>query len=73
MDKNGTLIKTWGKKGSKLGEFNFAHSIVIDKNDRVFIADSENKRIQRFDLKGNALTLWTDLGYPCVLQLNNNH
>ena len=73
MDKNGAFIKAWGKKGSALGEFNFAHSIVVDKQNRVIVADRENKRIQLFDIDGNVLTHWDNLGYPYVIQLNDNH
>lgn len=73
MDKNGAFIKAWGKKGNGKGEFNFAHSIVIDKQNRVIIADRENKRIQLFDLEGKVVGQWDNLGYPYVIQLNDNH
>ncbi len=73
MDPNGALIKTWGQAGTKQGEFKFAHSIVIDHKDRIYIADRENKRIQRFDLDGAPLDQWTDIGYPYVMTLVDNH
>ena len=72
MDANGAMIKTWGQQGTHAGEFNFAHSIIIDDLDRIYIADRENKRIQIFDLEGNFLSQWDDVGYPYVLTLAHN-
>ena len=40
------------------------HSVVIDKNDRVYVGDRENARIQIFDTDGHFLTQWTGIGYP---------
>jgi DNA-binding beta-propeller fold protein YncE len=71
MDPNGFLLKAWGAPGSGPGEFNFAHSIVVDGNDRVYVADRENKRIQRFDLDGTFIDQWTDVGYPYVMTLTS--
>jgi len=40
------------------------HSVVIDKNDRVYVGDRENARIQIFDADGRFLAQWTGIGYP---------
>jgi DNA-binding beta-propeller fold protein YncE len=40
------------------------HSVVIDKNDRVYVGDRENARIQIFDTDGRFLAQWTGIGYP---------
>ena len=72
LNPDGLLINTWGTAGANAGEFNFAHSIVIDDNNKIFVADRENQRIQIFDLAGNYLTQWNDIGYPYVLTLSNN-
>jgi DNA-binding beta-propeller fold protein YncE len=37
---------------------------VIDKNDRVYVGDRENARIQIFDTDGRFLAQWTGIGYP---------
>lgn len=55
FDANGRFLKTWGKKGKAAGEFDTPHAIVIDAQDRVYVADRENGRIQVFDSDGNFL------------------
>lgn len=66
-DKNGKFVKTWGKRGVKPGDFNLPHSIAIDNNGLVYVADRENYRIQVFDTNGNFVKQWTDLGSPWTL------
>ena len=53
FDKNGNLVKHWGERGSGPGEFNTPHSIVIDPNNNLYVADRANARIQVFDTDGN--------------------
>ncbi len=46
----------------KDGEVNQAYGIAIDKQDNVYVADTLNNRIQKFDINGKFLAKWTDLG-----------
>jgi DNA-binding beta-propeller fold protein YncE len=62
--RDGKFIKAWGKFGAGPGEFNLPHTIIIDKDDRVYVGDRENKRIQIFDADGKFLKQWTGIGYP---------
>src|SRR6476469_7691138 len=39
FSKDGKFIKTWGKKGSATGDFSEPHSITLDTQGRVFVAD----------------------------------
>src|SRR5258707_9603966 len=39
---NGGFIKTWGVPGTRGGEFNLPHSILVDSKDRVLVGDREN-------------------------------
>src|ERR1700720_2273543 len=55
VDKNGTWIKSWGEPGDQPGQFSTPHSIAIDAEDRVYVADRGNRRIQVFDREGNFL------------------
>ena len=64
FDRNGNYIKSWGSYGSGPGAFMLPHSIVIDKNERVYVGDRENARIQIFDADGRFLAQWTGIGYP---------
>ena len=61
---DGKFIKAWGKTGYAPGEFRMLHSIAIDMQGRVFVADRGNNRIQIFDPEGNFLTQWTQFGRP---------
>jgi DNA-binding beta-propeller fold protein YncE len=49
---------TWGTKGNGPGEFNLPHSIDIDRQRRVYVADRANSRIQVFDENGKYLDQW---------------
>ena len=52
---NGTFVAKWGSKGSANGQFNWPHGIAIDSQDHVYVVDSSNHRIQKFDSDGNFL------------------
>ena len=54
-DKDGHWVGTWGKRGSGPGEFWTVHNIQVDAQDRVWVADRSNGRIQVFDTEGNFL------------------
>jgi hypothetical protein len=56
FDKDGKYLMTWGKKGSGPGEFNLPHSIDIDANRRLYVADRSNSRIQIFDENGKYIS-----------------
>jgi sugar lactone lactonase YvrE len=64
FSKDGTFIKSWGKKGDGPGEFNVPHAIAIDSRGRLFVADRGNKRIQIFDQDGGLLDQWSQFGRP---------
>jgi DNA-binding beta-propeller fold protein YncE len=64
FDRNGNYIKAWGKFGAGIGEFNLPHSVTVDNQGRVYVADRENQRIQIFDSEGKFLQQWTGIGYP---------
>jgi streptogramin lyase len=56
-DKNGNWLGSWGEPGSGPGQFNTLHSIAIDSQNRVFIADRGNARIQVLDTAGKLLNI----------------
>ena len=45
FNKNGDLIKKFGKKGESIGEFNFPQGMVV-AGDQLFVCDRKNHRIQ---------------------------
>jgi streptogramin lyase len=62
--RDGRFLKTWGKRGSRPGEFNVPHAIAMDAQGRVFVADRDNSRIQIFDQDGEFLDEWAQFGRP---------
>ncbi len=60
----GGLLFSWGEPGDAPGQFKIPHSVRIDKQERVWVADRENNRIQIFNTQGEFLQQWTDLLRP---------
>lgn len=62
---DGKFIQSWGRKGSAPGEFDEPHDIFIGgTQNRVYVADRRNNRIQVFDQDGKFLAAWTQFGQP---------
>ncbi|HEX4348235.1 MAG TPA: peptidyl-alpha-hydroxyglycine alpha-amidating lyase family protein [Vicinamibacterales bacterium] len=70
--KDGTFVKTWGKKGSAPGEFSLPHSMVFDSKGRLLVADRSNKRIQLFDQDGTFLEQWPQFGEASGLYIKSD-
>jgi sugar lactone lactonase YvrE len=70
FDKDGTFIKAWGKKGSGPSEFDTPHSLVMDGQGRLLVADRGNSRIEIFDQDGKFLTEWKQFGRPSGIFLD---
>jgi sugar lactone lactonase YvrE len=66
----GTFIKAWGKKGSAPGEFDTPHSLAMDSQGRLFVADLRNFRVQIFDQEGLYLAEWKQFGMPGGLDID---
>lgn len=69
FDKNGDFLKSWGEKGTAEGQFDNPHNIIVDAQERVYVADRHNNRVQIFDAEGKFLKAWTHLGKPWGLAL----
>lgn len=52
---DGTFIKQWGRLGTAHGEFRTPHALAIDSENRLWVADRGNHRLEIFDLEGNYL------------------
>lgn len=55
VDKSGDWLMSWGEPGNGPGEFNTPHSIAVDAQGNVYVADRGNRRIQVFDGQGKFL------------------
>ena len=53
VSKDGRIIKTVGQLGKRNAEFNFPNGLRVSKNRELYICDSDNNRVQVFDLDLN--------------------
>ena len=61
---DGKLVTSWGEPGKGPGQFHLPHSIAIDPEGTLYVADRANKRIQIFTPEGGFLGQWTGMGGP---------
>ncbi|MFC1716756.1 peptidyl-alpha-hydroxyglycine alpha-amidating lyase family protein [Candidatus Poribacteria bacterium] len=71
---DGELLLSWGKEGEEVGQFALPHGIFVDKNDRVYVADRENHRIQIFTPEAEFITQWPNFREhkPCTLFIDDD-
>jgi peptidylamidoglycolate lyase len=71
FSKDGRYLFSWGRKGSRPGEFDVPHSIARDATGQVYVADRSNARIQVFDSVGHFLAEWKgpELGRPWAVRV----
>lgn len=60
----GKLLQSWGEPGNGPGEFHLPHGIGVSPDNRVFVTDRENDRIQIFSREGQFLDMWTHVQRP---------
>ena len=72
FSKDGTFIKTWGKKGAGPGDLDGAHGLAFDSRGRLFVADRTNSRIQIFDQDGKFLAEWKQFSRPSGLFIDKS-
>lgn len=51
--------EVWGGPGTDEGLFNEPRDIAVDKEGNVYVADTGNRRIQKFDSQGEFLLTWS--------------
>lgn len=69
---DGEFLTQWGGRGYGEGEFWVAHSIDIDEDDVIYVADRENMRINRFNADGDFLGEWSFGAMVCAIHLHDD-
>jgi DNA-binding beta-propeller fold protein YncE len=72
FDKNGKYLMAWGKPGTGPGEFNLVHSVSIDRQRKLYVADRTNSRIQIFDENGKYLDEWRNIRMPFHVEVSSD-
>jgi hypothetical protein len=69
---DGTFIRSWGRHGSGPNQLEGPHSLALDTQGRLFVADRTNNRIQIFEQDGTLVDSWTQFGRPSGLFIDQN-
>jgi DNA-binding beta-propeller fold protein YncE len=79
LDKNLNLVKSLGSSGGTDGQFHGPKGICFDDSGFIYIADSGNHRVQKFDKDGNFILKFGEpgeyeaqLNSPSSVLINNN-
>lgn len=56
------FVLKWGKTGTGEGEFDIPTALTIDKTDHIYVLDSLNRRVQKFDTDGKFILEWGEWG-----------
>lgn len=68
----GQLLLSWGAPGTGPGEFSTPHGIWVDRQNRVYVVDRENNRVQIFDADGGYITEWRDFYHPMGIFMDSD-
>jgi hypothetical protein len=61
-DNANTFVTKWGASGTGDGQFNTPQSVAVDSAGNVYVIDSANNRIEKFNSSGSFVTKWGTLG-----------
>ena len=59
----------FGGAGSSPGQFNKPQGIAFDSNNQLYVADTDNSRVQIFDHEGNFLRVFGEKVQPAALSM----
>jgi streptogramin lyase len=73
------FVLKWGEPGTGDGQFNGLYGVAVDSNDNVYVADSLNNRVQKFNSTGGFILKWGtggngtgQFGTPWCLAVDSN-
>ena len=72
FDAKGTLLLSWGVRGSGHDEFAQPHALAMDSRGRLFVADRTNNRIQIYSQAGALLDTWLQFSRASGLFIDRN-
>ena len=72
FDARGTLLTSWGRKGTGPSEFDQPHALAMDSRGRLFVADRGNDRLQIFSQAGKLLDTWFQFSRASGIAIDRN-
>lgn len=73
---DGSLLMSFGSKGGAPGQLNGAQGIALDTEGNIYVADTYNNRIQKFDQHGILLQVFGEYGelsQPSRIKIDANN
>ena len=62
-DPGAIFVTRWGSSGSAKGSFDTLSGVCADPSGFIYVADTYNNRIQKFDSSGGFVTTWGSYGH----------
>lgn len=71
FSSDGKFQYQWGEPGADQGQFDLPHGIAVDGENRIYVADRSNSRIQVFDREGGFIAQWKspEIGRPYAIAI----
>ena len=70
MSRDGSVLNTIGEQGVGPGQFNEPWGVAVDKEGSIYVADTWNHRIQKFDSDGQHNLTWGRFGKSSVYDIS---
>jgi DNA-binding beta-propeller fold protein YncE len=68
VEPDGKISRSLGTRGSRPLQFKTPHSVTVDSEDRIYVADRENHRIQVLSAEGKFLGMWENVERPLAVR-----
>ena len=69
---DGQLKASWGEPGKEeAGHFHLPHSLLV-VDERIYVCDRENHRMQVFSLDGEFVAIWNDIQRPMDISIDGD-
>ncbi|MCY3638116.1 MAG: NHL repeat-containing protein [Chloroflexi bacterium] len=62
LDREGTLLNSWGEQGDGAGQFNRPSGIAFDDDGNIVLSDTLNHRIQTYSREGEFISQFGEFG-----------
>jgi sugar lactone lactonase YvrE len=73
------FVTKWGSEGNNDGQFYSPAGLAIDTNGYIYVSDSHNHRVQKFDANGSYINQWGSqgsangkFGFPAGIAIDTN-